>query len=74
MPALARLAVAPRPGTPREAVESAVGGRAAVTWLDVPILDISGTALRSRAAAGGSLRFLVPPAVLEYIERRGLYR
>ncbi len=74
VPALARLAVAPRPGTPREAVESAVGGRAAVTWLDVPILDISGTALRSRAAAGGSLRFLVPPAVLEYIERRGLYR
>ena len=71
---LARIAVAPRPGTPREAVEGAVGGRAAVTWLDVPILDISGTALRRCAAAGESLRFLVPPAVLEYIERRGLYR
>ena len=71
---LARIAVAPRPGTSREAVEGAVGGRAAVTWLDVPILDVSGTALRRRAAAGESLRFLVPPAVLEYIERRGLYR
>ena len=72
--ASARIAVAPRPGTPREAVEEAVGGRAEVVWLDVPPLGVSGTALRRRAAAGGSLRFLVPPPVLDYIERCRLYR
>ena len=69
----ARIAVAPRPGTSKESVEEAVGGRVAVAWLDVPILDISGTELRRRAAAGYSLRFLVPPPVLEYIDRFGLY-
>lgn len=72
--ASARIAAAPRPGTPREAVEEAVAGRAEVVWLDVPFLDISGTDLRRRAAAGGSLRFLVPPPVLDYIERNRLYR
>ena len=72
--ASARIAVAPRPGTSREAVEEAVRGRAEVVWLDVPFLGISGTDLRRRAAAGGSLRFLVPPLVLEYIERNRLYR
>ena len=68
---LARIAVAPRPGTTRDSVEKAVGR--GVEWLDVPSLDISGTELRRRAAAGHSLRFLVREQVREYIERHGLY-
>ena len=66
------IAVAPRPGADRDTVEEAVITR--VTWLDVPPLDISGTDLRRRARAGGSLRFLVPDGVWRYIETTGLYR
>ena len=67
----ARIAVAPRPGTSRSAVEEAVGQ--AVDWLEVPHLDISGTELRRRATAGHSLRFLVREPVREYIGTHGLY-
>lgn len=37
-------------------------------------VDISGTELRSRAAAGETLRGLVPDAVVDYILEHGLYR
>lgn len=37
-------------------------------------LDISATAIRERVATGRSVRFLVPPAVEDYIAARGLYR
>ena len=67
----ARIAVAPRPGTTRDSVEEAIGR--VPTWLDVPVLDISGTGLRRRAAAGHSLRFLVREPVREYIDRHRLY-
>jgi nicotinate-nucleotide adenylyltransferase len=42
----------------------------------VPItrLDVSSTDLRARIARGESIRYLVPERVLEYIEKRGLYR
>ena len=69
---LARIAVAPRPGTTRDAVEGAV--RRPVEWLDIPYLAISGTDLRRRAAAGQSLRFLVREPVREYIGAHGLYQ
>ncbi len=65
-----RVVVMPRPGTPREDVESAVGS---CHWLDAPLLDVSGTRLRQRRRAGMSLRFLVPDEVLDYIEAAGLY-
>ncbi|MBP1633300.1 MAG: nicotinate-nicotinamide nucleotide adenylyltransferase [Acidobacteria bacterium] len=66
----ARLAVMGRPGVRHEAVESAAGE---VHWLDAPLLDISGTMLRARHRAGLSVRFLVPDAVLRYIESARLY-
>jgi nicotinate-nucleotide adenylyltransferase len=66
----ARLAVVDRPGCERGAVEAAVGE---VQWLHAPLLDISGTMLRARRREGLSLRFLVPDAVLAYIESAGLY-
>jgi len=65
-----RLAVMDRPGVERQAVESAVG---AVEWLHTPLLGISGTMLRARRRAGLSLRYLVPDAVIAYIEAAGLY-
>ena len=68
--ARAHLAVMDRPGVERDEVEAAAG---AVHWLDTPLLGISGTLLRARRRVGGSLRFLVPDAVLAYIESAGLY-
>ncbi len=67
-----RIAVAPRPGTDRGAVEEAVGER--LDWLDVPGLEISGTALRRRVAEGSSIRFLVPESVYRYVMTYRLYR
>ena len=45
-----------------------------VELLSMPLVDISGTELRRRAAAGESLRYQVPDAVAEYIEGHQLYR
>lgn len=45
-----------------------------VTLIEVPALAISSTECRSRVAAGEPIRYMVPDAVLEYIDKRGLYR
>ena len=75
---LAWLAVAPRRqgGGPAKAELDAVlpGLSARIVTLPMPIVDISSTALRERAAAGLSLRYLVPLGVEEYIRHHGLYR
>jgi nicotinate-nucleotide adenylyltransferase len=44
-----------------------------VVWFEMPRCDISATDLRERAAAGRSLRDLVPPAVEAYIHQHKLY-
>lgn len=65
------VAVAPRTGVGRAAVEGAVGER--MVWLDLPELAVSGTELRRRVRAGGSIRFLVREAVWGYIQTHRLY-
>jgi nicotinate-nucleotide adenylyltransferase len=69
--ALATLVIARRPGARR-----APSGRArrGIVWLDNPGLELSSSALRRHAAAGGSLRYLVPDAVARYVARHRLYR
>ncbi|MEW5802624.1 MAG: nicotinate-nucleotide adenylyltransferase [bacterium] len=42
-------------------------------FVEVPGIDISSTMVRNRALLGGSLRYLVPPSVEEYIKKHGLY-
>jgi nicotinate-nucleotide adenylyltransferase len=42
--------------------------------VEMPLIDLSGTDIRRRAAAGQSLRYRVPPAVEQYIIAQGLYR
>jgi len=71
--ARADLAVAPRPGTDRGAVDRAIGGKASVTWLDMVPLDLSGTQIRQRACDGHPTRFLVRDAVWRYYTTAGLY-
>lgn len=68
----ARLVVYRRPGSDLAGVPSWVLARATV--VDGPGLDLSGTELRARVAAGRSVRYLVPDAVLEYVREHGLYR
>ncbi|XZE54948.1 nicotinate (nicotinamide) nucleotide adenylyltransferase [Planctomycetaceae bacterium SH139] len=40
----------------------------------MPTLELSSTELRARIAAGQSIRFRTPPAVVDYIKAAGLYR
>jgi nicotinate-nucleotide adenylyltransferase len=42
--------------------------------VQMPLIELSSTDLRERAAAGKSLRFRTPRAVEKYIETHGLYR
>ena len=45
-----------------------------VTLVDAPIIELSSTAVRERLAQGLSARYYVPDEILNYIERKGLYR
>lgn len=75
---LARVAVAPRDGYPGAGpafVEEHFPDHAdRVVFLDGPRLRLSASELRQRAAAGRSLRYLVPDAVAAYIDDHDLYR
>jgi nicotinate-nucleotide adenylyltransferase len=74
---LATVAVAERPGTPHEAVASALrilpGGERG-RFFDMPEIGISSTMLRERARTGESTRYLLPDAVRDYIDHHRLYR
>lgn len=48
--------------------------RSKVLRLEIPLLSISSTEIRHRAAAGENLRYLLPHSVEQYIYKRGLYR
>jgi nicotinate-nucleotide adenylyltransferase len=75
---LAEWAVGPRPGSdlPEPGGLRARFGAAAarIHLLEGPALEVSGTVLRRRVAAGRTIRYLVPAAVESFIHERGLYR
>jgi nicotinate-nucleotide adenylyltransferase len=77
---LCHLAVVPRPGWPlpdKAGLRSMLPDGAAAYRVDlvdtVPLAN-SASDVRRRAAAGLSIRYLVPPAVEAYIHEHGLYR
>ena len=73
--ALCTVAVVGRPGEARP--EVAVPARSAaprVARVSGPGLDISASAIRGRVRERKSIRYLVPDAVADYIEKRALYR
>lgn len=72
---LCSLAVAPRPGDPPEAVAAAAArwGASRLTVLDVPLMGVSSSGIRSRVAARRPVRYLVPPRVEQYVRESGLY-
>lgn len=82
-PALVResqIVVAARPGWDvgrldalRDAFDAEVLDGLRRHWFDTPLVGISGTEIRRRLRAGESVRYWVPAAVEEYVQRNGLY-
>jgi nicotinate-nucleotide adenylyltransferase len=74
---LCRLAVVPRGN--HDALDAAwvrehfPGREERIAFLAGPLLPISGSVVRRRAAAGRSVRYLVPDAVARYIADHALY-
>ena len=74
---LARLGVATRPGTSREALDGVIAGLSRPERVEVfPIEphDVSSSDIRARVRRGESITGLVAPAVEAAIRRHGLYR
>jgi nicotinate-nucleotide adenylyltransferase len=73
----ARLAVATRPGYPRErldAVLERLEQPERVLFFDIEPMPISSRDLRERVARGESIEGLVPPPVADLVSRLRLYR
>ena len=73
----ARLAVATRPGFPQLELDTVLAQLAQperVLFFEIEPNPAASTDVRARIAAGESLDDLVPPAVVQLIEERGLYR
>jgi nicotinate-nucleotide adenylyltransferase len=73
---IATLAIAKRRGTPRAEVAralAAVPGGERARFFSMPRIAISSTMVRRRVAEGRPIRYLVPDAVAEHIQRHGLY-
>jgi nicotinate-nucleotide adenylyltransferase len=74
--ALATVAVAERVSWSRNAIGIKIGrlkGYERVRYLDMPLMQISSTAIRRRLARGLPIRYLVPDAVAEHIAQAGPY-
>lgn len=73
---LARVAIAERRGVQRgevEAVLERLGAGERAAFIEMPEIGVSSSLVRGRVAAGKPIRYLVPDAVAELIEQRGLY-
>lgn len=51
-----------------------VGTSYPIIWVDVPLMDISSSMIRSFIEKGRKPNYLLPKPVLDYIETEGLYR
>jgi nicotinate-nucleotide adenylyltransferase len=73
---LAELGVAEREGVRRADIAERLAGLdvGRVRFFDMPRIDVSSSLVRRLAAAGRPIRYLVPDAVADYVERVGLYR
>ena len=73
---LAELGVAEREGVRRADIVERLSdlGTENVRFFNMPRLDISSSQIRRMVASGRPIRYLVPDAVADYIEREGLYR
>jgi nicotinate-nucleotide adenylyltransferase len=75
--ALARIGVATRPGFPEERLDSVLRQLSRpdrVELFEIEPVPISSRQIRDHVARGESIDGLVPPAVADVIQSRGLYR
>ena len=73
----ATVAVVERTGWTRNGIGIRIGrlrGADRVRYLDMPLIQISSTAIRRRVRDGVPIRYLVPTGVEHYISERKLYR
>jgi nicotinate-nucleotide adenylyltransferase len=73
---LATVAVVERTNWSRNAIGIKVGrlpGAERIRYLDMPVMQVSSSAIRRRVAEGKPIRYLVPDKVANYIEANGLY-
>ena len=73
---LTRLAVATRPGFPRERLETVLAQLEhpeRVSFFEIEPLPLSSRELRARLAAGEDVSAELPPAVAKLIRDEGLY-
>jgi nicotinate-nucleotide adenylyltransferase len=73
---LARVAAVARVDWAREEIVRSVAGLTGadrLTIVHMPLIEISSSDLRERAARGVPIRYLVPERVADYIAERGLY-
>jgi nicotinate-nucleotide adenylyltransferase len=73
---LAHVAVVERTNWSRNAIGIKIGrlrGVERIRYLDMPVIQVSSSAVRRRVAEGRPIRYLVPDAVTDYIEANDLY-
>ena len=69
--AACEFVVVPRPGVGPDEGDPRILEK--VHRLDAPLIDISSSDIRERVRTGRSIRYLVPEAVRDYIEKKNLY-
>ncbi len=67
----ARVVMVPRPGFDISGIDESIISE--IELIDAPLIEISSTDIRKRAASGRSYRLLVPNAVGRYIAENSLY-
>lgn len=65
-----RVFVYPRPGYP---VDSELVNHPSVTITETPNMELSSTAIRKAVKSGKSIQFQTPDAVIDFIDKKGLY-
>ena len=74
--ALVTVAVVERVSWTRNAIGIKIArlkGSERVRYLDMPLIQVSSSAIRSRVATGRPIRYLVPDGVASYVLAHGLY-
>ena len=71
-----QVIAANRPGFDLQRMRAVLGPQRAsrIELLDIAMMDISSTDIRQRVSQGRSIRYLTPPAVIDYIKRHNLYQ
>jgi nicotinate-nucleotide adenylyltransferase len=74
---LVQLCIARRPYTISESdrsdIESTLSVRSKVIWIDIPLLDVSSSEIRSRIKQDRSINYIVPDKVIDYIRQNNLF-